>query len=100
MEKPEKIWNRRFILLFITNLLVLAAFYASIPIIPIYCQEIGITGARVGMVLTAMSVATILFRPVAATCWTTSTGTGSICCFWPCSACPSRRSSPFRSSAH
>lgn len=65
MEKKEKIWNRRFILLFITNLLVLAAFYASIPIIPIYCQEIGITGARVGIVLTAMSVATILFRPVA-----------------------------------
>ena len=65
MEKTEKIWNRRFILLFITNLLVLAAFYASIPIIPIYCQEIGITGSKVGIVLTAMSVATILFRPVA-----------------------------------
>lgn len=65
MEKTEKIWNRRFILLFISNLLVLAAFYASIPIIPIYCQEIGITGSRVGIVLTAMSVATILFRPVA-----------------------------------
>lgn len=65
MEKAEKIWNRRFILLFLTNLLVLAAFYASIPIIPIYCQEIGITGAKIGIVLTAMSVATILFRPVA-----------------------------------
>ena len=65
MEKNEKIWNRRFILLFITNLLVLAAFYASIPIIPIYCQAIGITGSRVGIVLTAMSVATILFRPIA-----------------------------------
>ena len=65
MENNEKIWNRRFILLFITNLLVLAAFYASIPIIPIYCREIGITGSRVGIVLTAMSVATILFRPVA-----------------------------------
>lgn len=65
MEKTEKIWNRRFILLFLTNLLVSAAFYASIPIIPIYCQEIGITGSRVGIVLTAMSVATILFRPVA-----------------------------------
>lgn len=65
MEKNKKIWNRRFILLFITNLLVLAAFYASIPIIPIYCQEIGITGSRVGIVLTAMSVATILFRPIA-----------------------------------
>ena len=65
MEKNERIWNRRFILLFITNLLVLAAFYASIPIIPLYCEEIGITGSKVGIVLTAMSVATILFRPVA-----------------------------------
>ena len=65
MEKAEKIWNWRFILLFITNLLVLAAFYASIPIIPVYCAEIGITGSKVGIVLTAMSVATVLFRPVA-----------------------------------
>lgn len=65
METIEKIWNRKFILLFITNLLVLAAFYASIPIIPVYCQEIGITGSKVGIVLTAMSVATILFRPIA-----------------------------------
>ena len=65
MENVKKIWNKKFILLFITNLLVLAAFYASIPIIPVYCQEIGITGSKVGIVLTAMSVATILFRPVA-----------------------------------
>lgn len=65
MEKPKKIWNKNFILLFITNLLVLSAFYASIPIIPIYCQEIGITGSKIGIVLTAMSVATILFRPIA-----------------------------------
>lgn len=65
METNNKIWNRRFILLFLTNLLVLAAFYASIPIIPVYCQEIGITGSKIGIVLTAMSVATILFRPVA-----------------------------------
>ena len=63
MEK--KIWNKKFVLLFITNLLVLAAFYASIPIIPVYCQETGITGSKIGIVLTAMSVATILFRPVA-----------------------------------
>ncbi len=44
---------------------MLAAFYASIPIIPLYCEEIGITGSKVGIVLTAMPVATILFRPVA-----------------------------------
>lgn len=65
METKDTIWNRRFLLLFLTNLLVLAAFYASIPIIPVYCQEIGITGSGIGIVLTAMSVATILFRPVA-----------------------------------
>jgi predicted MFS family arabinose efflux permease len=65
MEITEKIWSKNFILLFITNLLVLAAFYASIPIIPIYCQQIGITGSKIGIVLTTMSVATVLFRPVA-----------------------------------
>ena len=65
METIQKIWNKKFVLLFITNLLVLAAFYASIPIIPVYCQEIGITGSGIGIVLTAMSGATILFRPIA-----------------------------------
>lgn len=60
-----KIWNKKFILLFITNLLMMAAFYASVPILPIYCQQIGITGSRIGVVLTAMSVTTVLFRPFA-----------------------------------
>ncbi len=61
----EKIWNKKFILLFIANFLMMAAFYAVIPIIPIYCQQIGITGSKIGIVLTAMSVATVLFRPFA-----------------------------------
>ncbi len=61
----EKIWNRKFVLLFITNLLMMATFYASVPILPIYCQENGITGSKIGVVLTSMSVATVLFRPVA-----------------------------------
>lgn len=65
MKNDEKIWNRRFVLLFITNLLMMATFYASVPIIPIYCQEIGIAGAKIGIVLTAMSVTTVLFRPFA-----------------------------------
>jgi predicted MFS family arabinose efflux permease len=61
----EKIWNKKFILLFITNLLMMATFYASVPILPIYCQEHGITGSRIGIVLTAMSVTTVVFRPFA-----------------------------------
>lgn len=55
MKNTEKIWNRRFVLLFITNLLMMATFYATVPIIPVYCQEIGITVSKVGIVLTAMS---------------------------------------------
>lgn len=61
----EKIWNKKFILLFITNFLMMATFYASVPILPIYCQELGITGSKIGIVLTAMSVTTVLFRPFA-----------------------------------
>lgn len=61
----EKIWNKKFILLFITNLLMMATFYASVPIIPVYCTEIGITGSKIGIVLTAMSITTVLFRPFA-----------------------------------
>lgn len=44
---------------------MMAAFYASIPILPIYCQENGITGSKIGIVLTSMSIATVLFRPFA-----------------------------------
>ncbi len=44
---------------------MMATFYAAVPIIPIYCQEIGITGSKVGIVLTAMSITTVLFRPFA-----------------------------------
>ena len=65
MKNTEKIWNRRFILLFITNLLMMATFYAAVPIIPVYCQEVGITGSKIGIVLTAMSITTVLFRPFA-----------------------------------
>lgn len=61
----EKIWNKKFILLFITNLLMMATFYAAVPIIPIYCQQLGITGSKIGIVLTSMSVTTVLFRPLA-----------------------------------
>jgi predicted MFS family arabinose efflux permease len=61
----DKIWNKKFILLFITNLLMMATFYAAVPIIPVYCQEIGIRGSKIGIVLTAMSVTTVLFRPFA-----------------------------------
>lgn len=44
---------------------MMATFYASVPILPIYCQQLGITGSRIGIVLTAMSVTTVLFRPFA-----------------------------------
>jgi predicted MFS family arabinose efflux permease len=65
MENTEKIWNRRFVLLFITNLLMMATFYAAVPIIPGYCAQNGISGSQIGIILTAMSITTVLFRPFA-----------------------------------
>ncbi len=44
---------------------MMATFYAAVPIIPIYCQQLGITGSKIGIVLTSMSVTTVLFRPLA-----------------------------------
>ena len=44
---------------------MLAAFFASVPLITVYCQELGITGTKTGIVLTALSVTAILFRPIA-----------------------------------
>lgn len=44
---------------------MMATFYAAVPVIPVYCQEVGITGSQVGIILTAMSVTTVLFRPFA-----------------------------------
>lgn len=61
----QQIWNEKFILLFITNLLMMTSFYAMIPIIPIYCRQVGIVGSKIGVVLTAMSVTIVLFRPAA-----------------------------------
>lgn len=44
---------------------MMVTFYASVPILSIYCQQIGITGSKIGIVLTEMSVTTVLFRPFA-----------------------------------
>ncbi len=65
MENTQKIWNKRFVLLFITNLLMMATFYAAVPIIPVYCAQNGISGSQIGIILTAMSITTVLFRPFA-----------------------------------
>ena len=43
---------------------MMATYYAAVPMIPVYCQEIGVTGSRIGIVLTAMSITTVLFRPL------------------------------------
>ncbi len=38
----------------------MATFYASVPVIPVYCAEVGITGSKIGIVFTSMSVTTVL----------------------------------------
>lgn len=37
-----------------TNLLMMATFYGPVPIPPIYCRQIGITGSKIGTILVAI----------------------------------------------
>jgi MFS family permease len=60
----DKLWNGKFILIFITNLLMYGVFYALNPVLPIYATELGL-GAQIGTILVTMSITTILFRPIA-----------------------------------
>ena len=65
MAEETKLWNSKFILIFITNLLMYGVFYALNPVIPIYGMQIGFSPSQIGLVLTSMSITTILFRPLA-----------------------------------
>jgi hypothetical protein len=51
----EKLWNSKFILIFITNLLMYGVFYALNPVLPIYAGELGL-GSQIGLILVSMSI--------------------------------------------
>ena len=60
----EKVWNRDFTLLTISNFLMCCAYYSLISTIPVYISnELHATGSVVGLVLASYVIAAILIRP-------------------------------------
>ncbi|MFZ4401653.1 MAG: MFS transporter [Bacteroidales bacterium] len=60
----EKIWNKDFLLLIISNFLMYITYYAVISALPIYLvSELHATKAQVGLVVAAYTLASVMIRP-------------------------------------
>ena len=60
----DKIWNRNFILLTLSNFLICTTYYAIISALPIYLVgELQAGKSQVGLVLAAYTIASVLIRP-------------------------------------
>lgn len=60
----ERLWNKNFILIFFSNLLMAFSFNLLMPTIPIYLTEVLQTPAsQVGIVLSSYSLAVLFIRP-------------------------------------
>ncbi|MEI7664049.1 MAG: MFS transporter [Bacteroidota bacterium] len=60
----EKVWNRDFTLLTISNFLMCCAYYSLISTIPVYIsKELHASSGMVGMVLACYVIAAIMIRP-------------------------------------
>ena len=60
----EKIWNRDFILLTLSNFFMCITYYALISALPVYLvNELHAGKSQVGLVLAAYTIASVLIRP-------------------------------------
>ena len=59
-----RIYTKDFVLLFMAELTVFAAFYTLLPIIPLYILELGGTEAQVGLLLAVTGVVTLFAAPM------------------------------------
>jgi len=60
----ERIWNRDFILLIISNFLMYITYYAVISALPIYLvSDLHATKSQVGVIVAAYTIASVLIRP-------------------------------------
>ena len=60
----ERLWNKNFILIFLSNLAMAFAFNLLLPTIPIYLTEqLGIQASKVGIVMSSYTLGILLIRP-------------------------------------
>ncbi len=60
----ERMWNKDFVLLIMSNFLMYITYYAVISVLPIYLvSELHATKSQVGVVVAAYTIASVLIRP-------------------------------------
>src|SRR5699024_12343967 len=66
-NKNEKIWTKNFISISIIQFLVFTVFYSLMTTLPVYAiQQLNLTQANAGLVVSAMLVSALLMRPFSA----------------------------------
>lgn len=59
----QKIFNKSFLFLFISNFLVFIGFEMLIPILPVYLLSMNASTMQVGLVTALLTIGTVLIRP-------------------------------------
>lgn len=60
----DRIWNRDFVLLILSNFLMYITYYAIISVLPIYLvSELNASKSQVGIVVAAYTIASVMIRP-------------------------------------
>ncbi|MFI3240002.1 MAG: MFS transporter, partial [Bacteroidales bacterium] len=63
--ESNNLWNKNFILAFISNMLMFFSFYMLIPILPFYLMDdMGLDESSTGVVLAVYTIAALLIRTV------------------------------------
>ena len=66
MTSPSPLWTRSFILICLAHVCMTIAFYANMPVLPLFLKDrLGAEGLLMGLVVAAYTASAILSRPVA-----------------------------------
>lgn len=64
--QKQKLWNRDFISIFLSNFFIFTTFYTLLATLPMFVMEtLDGTDQQVGLVMTSFIIAAVIFRPIA-----------------------------------
>ncbi|MFI3295656.1 MAG: MFS transporter [Rikenellaceae bacterium] len=64
-KDTTKLWNRDFVLVFISNFLVFLCYYMLVPVLPRYIMEsLGLRESMVGIIVGSFTIASLSIRPI------------------------------------
>ena len=65
LSKPDKIWTKDFIFVWLANFFVFLGFQMTLPTIPLYVKELGGGDQIVGIIVGIFTFSALLLRPIA-----------------------------------